>query len=172
MKNHYQTLGVDDFSDLATVKKAFRHFVKDLHYDKFEYGSAEAKRADEELKKYTQAYSAIKTQPLKDKYDRELALYLKRHRPAAAEVNETKGAGKGAKAWEGAKPDAKPKPEETTAEPKAEADKPVSAKDPKPEASRPEPDPLDPKAMMTKRQLDEAYSQLDEDPPPTVDVRL
>lgn len=161
-KNHYETLGVENFADLATVKKAFKRHAKELHPDKFEFGSDEAAEKAEQLRKYTDAYNPIKTPDLKDKYDRELRLFLRRHKPAD-QVEEPEGQGQGAKAWGNAKPDAQPEPDTTTAEPKAEQPK-----------APPEPDTSDlsPRDQMMKKKLDKAYGWEDEDPKPTIDVTL
>lgn len=171
MQNHYETLGVENFADLQTVKKAFREFTRKLHPDKFEYGSEEGREAGLALVKYTDAYNPIKTQQLKDAYDRELRLYLKRHKPAADDVEATRGRGGGAKAWQSARPDARPEPEETTAEPKQDAPKAGPRQEP-PQPEQPaEAKEEDPKTRMMRKRVEKAY-KWDDDPEHTIDVRL
>lgn len=170
MKNHYDTLGIENFSDLKTVKKAFRQFARELHSDKYEYGSEEAEQAGKKLQKYTEAYNAIKTQELKDKYDRDLRLYLERHKPAASTVGGSQGSGTGQKAWSRAKPDQQPEPETTTAEPKPE---PETRQQPQQEQAEEEMtrEPEDPKTKMMREKVEKAYKWGDEGEP-TIDVRM
>jgi len=172
VKNHYETLGVANFSDADVLKKARRQAHKELQPLTLHGTDEEKEKASRQLQIVNEAYESLKKEDDKNKYDTALKTYLKTHQTVADQVHGTTGAGQGRAAWTEAKPDAKPDPETTTAEPEAQQ---PQQPEPQPQENPQTAEPLeesDAKTEMMRRKLKEAYGWEDADGEPTIDVRL